>query len=552
MSRALYTGLSGLLAQSTRLDVIGNNIANVSTIAFKASDALFSTTFAETLRVGSGPSGTIAGINPSQIGLGAQIGSVTQNFASGTITPTGIGTHAAIAGEGFFVLSSPTGGQMFSRDGAFDLDAQQNLVNSSGLRVLGFMANDDFEIVPGTPVSEINVPLGSLSIARATTLVELAGNMDSSGDVATTGSMFSSQAYTDFLTALPATGATLLTNVRDGAIVPFAVGDIITMNAELGGRDLQAQTYTVTPGSTVTNLMDFMREGLGIDISPGQPNTPGVTISPGGTIDIEGNIGTANDIDALSFTSTGAVSNPMTYTRTATADGESAITSFTAYDSLGNPMTVTVTLAFEAAASGGNTWRWFARSINDTDLDLCVGCGTLTFSDGGLLFSESGNQIQIDRVGLGSETPILIDPDFGAVTQLAASSQVTATFQDGAARGTLVDFAIGDNGIITGIFTNGLTASLAQLAVAAFTNQEGLIQQGSNMFGLGPNSGMAQIGAPGEFGTGTIVSNALESSNVDLANEFVNLVVTSTGFNANTRVISTASDLLTQLLNVVR
>jgi len=551
MSRALFTGLSGLLAQSSRLDVIGNNIANVSTIAFKASDALFETTLARTLGVGAGPSGQIAGINPNQIGLGTQLSSIRQNFGQGTITPTGVLTNAAIAGEGFFVLTGPTGAQAFSRDGSFDLDAQQTLVNSSGLPVLGFLANDDFEIIPGTALTEINVPLGALSIALPTTVAELSGNLDSSGSLATTGSMFSSQALTDGLLGPAATGATLLTNLYDGATQLFTAGDVITMRADLGSRALPDQMFTVAPGSTVQDLMDFMREGLGIDVSPGQPNTPGVTI-PAGTIDIEGNIGSANDISSLSFTSTGAVTNPFTFTRTATADGETAVTSFMAYDSLGNPMNVTITVAFEAASSSGNTWRWFARSVDDTDLDLVVGSGTLTFSDGGLLVADSGGMIQIDRVGLGSETPVIIDPDFDAITQLAAQSQITTTYQDGAARGTLVDFAIGDNGIVTGIFSNGLTASLAQLALAAFTNPEGLLQQGSNLYSVGPNSGIAQIGAPGDFGTGTIVSNSLEGSNVNLANEFVNLIVTSTSFSANTRVLTTATDLMTQLLNIAR
>src|SRR5262245_25419272 len=135
LTSALFTGLSGLDTSQSRLDVIGDNIANVNTTAFKGSRVLFQTQFARTLSTGSKPSPTQGGTNPNQIGLGSIIGSIQRSFESGALETTGVPSDLAIEGDGFFVLASPENERVFTRDGAFTLSADNRLINQNGFVV---------------------------------------------------------------------------------------------------------------------------------------------------------------------------------------------------------------------------------------------------------------------------------------------------------------------------------------------------------------------------------------------------------------------------------
>ena len=143
--------------------------------------------------------------------------------------------------------------------------------------------------------------------------------------------------------------------------------------------------------------------------------------------------------------------------------------------------------------------------------------------------------------------------DFSKMTSLAStSSQVVMSNQDGEPIGTLSSFSVGAMAIISGSFTNGLTKSLGQVAMASFNNPQGLINQGGNVYMSGANSGVAIVGAPRGQDAGTIQAGALEESNVDISKEFINLIISSTGFSASSRVISTSNQLITELLNSSR
>jgi flagellar hook protein FlgE len=120
--------------------------------------------------------------------------------------------------------------------------------------------------------------------------------------------------------------------------------------------------------------------------------------------------------------------------------------------------------------------------------------------------------------------------------------------QDGSAIGTLSNFSIGEDGTISGSFTNGLTRNIGQIALAKFTNPEGLIDVGDSLYRIGPNSGTPLVGAPGDFGSGRLLGGALELSNVDLSQEFINMILASTGYSAASRVITTTKELIDQLL----
>jgi flagellar hook protein FlgE len=543
------------------MDVIGNNIANVNTTGFRSSRALFRTAFAQTLSIGTAPTGNLGGVNPLQIGLGTTVGATSTNFNQGSIETTGVPSDLAVSGNGFFIVRDGTGRPFFTRDGSFSLGADQVVSNSKGMIVQGWMADSNFQVNPSGATGSITIPLGSMRLAKATQNINLTGNLNSAGDVGTQGSEVDTQALVDNSTGLAATAGTLLTDLTDSGGIPFfAAADVITLDASKGGRNIDPATFTVGAGSTLggvdpaTSLAAWLEAKLGINTAAGVPGTPGITINAGtGALEISGNFGTANDIAEVQISSSGGVARPFTVTQVQNATGGSGYTPFAVYDSLGNEVTVGLSFVLETKSSTGNTWRWYAESQDDSDASPVVGTGTVTFDNEGGFQSASSDQLVIDRATSGAVTPLNITPDLTQITQLAAAdSEVALTLQDGAAEGTLNEYAIGANGIITGIFTNGLVANLAQVALATFANNQGLYAVGDNLFSPGPNAGTAQIGAPGAFGSGTLVAGALEQSNVDLANEFVNLIVTQTGYTANSRVISTSNAMLTELLSTIR
>ena len=228
-------------------------------------------------------------------------------------------------------------------------------------------------------------------------------------------------------------------------------------------------------------------------------------------------------------------------------------TTFIGYDSLGTPVAVDITAVLEQKADTGNVWRFYATSGDDSDPDLALGTGTLTFNSQGQLTASTGTTLSIDRANTGAGSPLVIGLDFEKLTSLTSrDSNLISTHQDGSQRGTLDTFSIGTDGTVVGSFSNGQTRTLGQVAVATFANNRGLVDKGANMFVPGGDSGDPLISAAMELGSGAIRSGTLEQSNVDLSEEFVNMIISSTGFSASSRVITTSDRLITELLNSSR
>jgi flagellar hook protein FlgE len=178
MGTALFTGVTGLQAHQRRLDVVAANIANINTIGYRGSRVLFQDLFSQTLRGGSPPVGGFGGSNPQQIGLGVNVASIDVNHQQGSLLATGISSDLAIQGNGFFILSDGTK-TGYSRDGSFQLNANGQLIEpGTGMRVQGFVANDQGVIDTNAAPADIVIPLGGTGIVRATTLVNLIGNLD--------------------------------------------------------------------------------------------------------------------------------------------------------------------------------------------------------------------------------------------------------------------------------------------------------------------------------------------------------------------------------------
>ncbi|MEO1128898.1 MAG: flagellar hook-basal body complex protein [Planctomycetota bacterium] len=571
---AMFSGLSGLNTNARQLEVIGNNISNVNTNAFKSSRLLFSSQLQRNISLGSGPSGANGGTNPSQIGLGVGIGATQRNFVSGGTSTTGIASDLAIEGDGFFILNS-SGDQFYTRDGAFQFNATNDLITTSGARVQGYAVDENFQIIEGQ-LTDLNIPLGVATIAEATQNVEFSGNLNADGAIPTTGAVFDFGALQDN-TATDITLATLLVDLN-GA--PLTAGDEITISgAERGGKTVPDATFTVSATNTVQDFLDFMQRTLGVVPAGGynvaDPNQPGPESGDysiaAGVITFRGNIGELNDLVLGSeniVVNGGAGTNPFGPAKVASANGESVRTTYVIYDSLGTPINVDLTMALSRTDDGGTYWRTFLHSADDTDQRLHLESGSdeftpyLQFDNNGRLVDTTPISVELDRTLTGATDPLFFDLRFDTegsnVTALASPegeagvSTIASTFQDGSPLGVLSSFSVGVDGVITGGFSNGLSRTIGQVAVAKFTNPEGLIDAGGNQFSVGPNSGTPLVTSPLEFGTGRILGGALELSNVDLSQEFINMILTSTGYSAASRVITTSDELIQQLLLIGR
>ncbi|HBE71772.1 MAG TPA: flagellar biosynthesis protein FlgE, partial [Planctomycetaceae bacterium] len=372
---------------------------------------------------------------------------------------------------------------------------------------------------------------------------------------------------------------TLLTNVtrRDGLdyINPFVEGTM-SFEATKGGRSLEAKTFEVTAGSTVQDLVSFMEEAMGIQTLssdsanpiPGSVNNiPGETgtLLPGayiqdGQIRFVANNGVDNalEIDLTSFRITspgGTVTVPnIAFGSIQDATGQSAVADFITYDSLGLPIRTRVTAVLEARTDSETRYRWFADSADNArrdDESIAIGSGIITFDGNGNFISATNTRVTIDREDLPSVSPLEFDIDFSAVSGLATdTATLAASRQDGSPPGTLTSYVIGEDGTIRGVFSNGIARDLGQLRLARFSNPQGLEQRGQNLYSQGINTGLPIEGQPGENGIGSVVAGALELSNTDIGGDLVDLVLASTQYRSNARVITATQELFDELLNI--
>lgn len=580
LTSTLYTGLTGMSVNQQKLNVIGNNIANVNTVAFKSSRALFKPQFYVTDAAGSPPTGEFGGTNPSQRGLGAQVAAIQKNFNPGSIENTGIGTDLAIEGDGFFIVDG--GKTAYTRDGSFSVNEDNYLVSSKGEYVQGFGVDKDFNVIPGV-LQNLEIPVNNLTIAEATTKVEFKGNLNAAGDKSTGASVLESQPLLVDDGTSPAATTPLL-NLRradDLTAAIFADGQTLSVGGKRGGNNLPESTFKIDASTTIADLNAFFKQGLAIDDSSevlaAAPAgfTPGVALAastvptdPAGSLRllITGNAGKANSLAIDGSFKTDAGTVPFTFSEAANSDptGEGLHTSMTVYDSLGTPVNVDVTLTLESSDSTGTKWRFYASSKDDThtgafdptdpeDNGMILNSGTVEFDNQGVFKGSANDVISVARANTGASTPLPIKLDLSKLTSLTSTTQqVVPERQDGFRTGTLADFSIADNGDIVGEFDNGLTRTLGRVAIAHFDNPSGLLDQGSNNYTASASSGEAVVATPGDFSAGLIRSGSLEQSNVDLSKEFIDMIVTTTGFSAASRVITTSNRLLDELLQTSR
>lgn len=562
LTSSIMVGFSGINSNSTAVDTVGNNLANVNTTAFKSQRTLFETLFYQTVREGQAPSGQSGGTLPEQIGFGATVASLQRSFQQGGIDDTGVQSDLAINGNGFFILNDSAGDQVYTRDGSFRLDATQTLVSAGGAAVQVFPADAAGTVATGS-LSNLVIPLGTASQAVATTGVVMEGRLDSGTTPATAGAVVVSD---PLLTAGgPATGATPLSDLVDANGLPlFTTGDTLAIRGSKGGVATEASDFVVgTTGGTVGDLAGHLEQVLGIVADPAATQPPGVFIAdgtdfPAGSLVIRSNLGQINavELESASITnSSGPVTSPFSFSTVTPAVGGGVTTSFGVFDSLGNPVDVRLRAVLESRSETGTVWRFYTESIGDSGLSPALGTGTITFDANGQFVGATGTNLTIDRAAAGASSPLTATLDLSGLTGLASgdgSSELIMASQNGAPPGILIDYGVASDGTVTGTFSNQQTQVFGQIALATFANNEGLIARGEDVFVAGPNSGDPNLVAPRSAGAGSVDAGALEQSNVEIAREFVNLITASTGISSASRVVRVADDLLQELLLLVR
>jgi len=376
-------------------------------------------------------------------------------------------------------------------------------------------------------------------------------------------------------------GTTKLVNIttRDGLdyLQPFKAGEL-SFRGKKGGRTLDEKTFEITNNTTVQELMTFMKDSLGIVSDSGDASNPiagsvnkilgeSGTVQPNvyinnGAIRFVGNTGVDNavaiDLTGFRLTETnGNVTNPaLNFSIQQQAAGTSAVTDFISYDSLGFPVRVRLTAVLESRTDQNTTYRWYADSpenLSRTGSPIDVGTGLIRFDGNGNFVSATNSTVAINRVGFPSAKPMQFDFNFGSLSGLAAAkATVAASRQDGSPPGVLTSYVIGEDGTIRGVFSNGISRDLGRLRLARFSNPGGLEQRGQNLYAQGINTGLPIEGSPSENGIGTVTAGALELSNTDVGGDLVTLVLASTQYRSNARVITATQQLFDELLNLRR
>ena len=543
MLRSMFTGVSGLMNHQARMDVVANNIANINTIGFKRGRVNFQDILSQTIRGASPPTTTLGGTNPIQVGLGMTVSSIDTLFTQGNLQLTGINTDMAIQGDGLFLLEDGDGVVHYTRAGTFTLDANGSLVNvSNGYKVQGWQADATGNINTSALVGDIIIPTGSTVPSRQTTQIQFSSNLD-----ATTNGSLSFNTQTMVVTDSGGAGSTTIswTFTPTGTFNEWrATGVLSTGTWGSTGTDTLTYMFHVDDATGVVDTDNFGAMIDTIDIDGGGADVTINLISAAAGTDLTDGI---DDI-TVAAPDTSDINVLATFTSAPTHT-----TSINVYDSLGD--THTVNFTFTHHPTNNNEWTWVAGPL--------VPFGEIIQGDGSIIFDSSGQYVSLGgsgnmlRVEVSNPPLVTIDIplsniDFSSVTQYAADSTLIAAYQDGYEAGFLNTFTLGTSGIITGIFTNGITQNLAQVALANFVNPNGLLKEGESLFAATGNSGLPQIGTAETGGRGSLSPGTLEMSNVDIAQEFVDMITAQRGFQVNSRSITTSDEILQEAINLKR
>ena len=567
MLRSLFAGVTGSRSHQSRMDVIGNNIANVNTIGYKSARMTFQEAFAQTIRSGSRPSENIGGTNPAQIGLGNMIRSIDVDMTQGGLESTEKLTDMAIDGDGFFVLSDGEATK-YTRDGSFTLDGEGYLVApGSGYKVMGWMATDG-KIDKSESLKAIRIQLGESMTAQATDMVRYRGNLN-----AESSGLFDLEALgigAEVARMLHDAAKAAAETATDPSDVANGVASSETsINTDISALLTAANTAATGPGATAAGVVAAIRGAAVTDTDLRNAVADAcdrvASAIPGATAQdvisalerIQNTVATvtARATEAAQEAAAGgsatpadvrdAVGDVLDSTNVLLASAQAAPSEWSTQTEIYDSQGVKHELHLVFTKVDDNRWVWRAVSPGAT------GEGTVIFrADGTVDRDYMSQQVVVDPAN--GAALINATLDFSNITQFGAGSSVADAFVTGFPSGTLESFKIDPDGTITGIYSNQQNEILGQIVLAKFTNPAGLSRDGNNLYTETANSGTANIGSAAESGRGKIMSGQVEMSNVDLAREFTDMIITLRGFQANARLITTAEEMLQELIQLKR
>ncbi|TQK07506.1 flagellar hook protein FlgE [Herbaspirillum sp. SJZ107] len=503
-------GLSGLNGAAKSLDVIGNNIANSSTVGFKGSTTQFADVYARSLN----------GAGGNQAGIGVAVAGIAQQFTQGNIETSNNPLDIAINGAGFFRTQS-SGLTQYTRNGQFSLDKNGFIVTPQGANLTGYGVGNGGQILAGTP-QPLQINTADIKPV-ATTKVDTSINLDSR-ESPPANFPFSATDPTTYNKQVPI-------DVYDTLGNAHVMSMYYVKNAETGSWDV----YVGSDGTEMTNT----------DVAgASQADPTAVAARAGWTAATK-----AVPADAA------AVSSALADYASKSADA--VVAAATA----AGASQATLDAIRAAATSAGGTPGYTPEKV-DADIAAAVQVpsvpvGTLRFdSNGALSASLMAPQTLPLTVNFpvypatGARETIPIKLGFNGSTQYGADTSEKKTTQDGYTAGHLQRFSAGQDGILLGQYSNGQTKPLGQIVLANFTNPNGLEPLGNNAWAETSSSGNPVVGAPDTGSMGVLQSSATESSNVDLTAELVNMITAQRVYQANAQTIKTQDSVLQTLVNL--
>lgn len=526
ISGSMYAGISGLTVHSQAMSVIGNNLANSSTIGYKSATTQFEDVFYSTVS-------TANGLN--QVGHGATVSTIYQNFSQGSYESSSSDTAMAIGGNGFFMVNNPTtGNRYYTRAGNFEFDQYGYLVDSHGYQVQGWKAAST---TSSNGVVQTQGALGSLKLTSyqsppsATTSIFMSVNLDKSDE----GNL--DNATDPFFAMFNKWDGTEETPLGDSL---YAYQTTMTVYDEAGTPHELTVYFDKVDDPSVTS-----QAGGNVVweyIVTCDPTEDGRTIDGQDLADTEA----AGLLMAgtLTFNSSGVLQGMTAFTLGSSATGDlQDLTNWTPaeFSEDGYPI---FTANFSGSPDANTTSQASALNI-ELNLGLQnegTGWEAGTVSNAAAIGTNYSALTTFDEPELQS----------GATTGYDSASSTYDQSQDGYTTGYLQGISVDKDGVISGQYSNGQIVDLFILALADFNNNQGLILEGGNLYSEGSESGSARVGRANNSSYGSIQSNSLEQSNVDMSTEMVRLITTQRGYQANSKVITTADTMLQEAINLKR
>lgn len=568
MMRSLYSGVAGLKTHQTRMDVIGNNIANVNTTAYKSSSMTFSELMSQTTQKASGANATtgVGGTNAKQIGLGVKAGAInTAITTQGSAQSTGNPFDIMITGDNFFVVSNGSE-NFFTRDGSFYVDGAGNLaMTSTGYNVMGWGVDETTGNIKQDTVTALRI-MSAANMTyppEATTKANISGILDENDKDVTSANgktvnlnFFDARGYSytakftfkqsggdktneysmELNKILDSTGAEIdISKLKFGNRSQQKMETKVTLNTDAYKWD--GKVLKTKDGTTeVANLADIFK-------------ADGSLITPADDAAAQKQQ-KALDAIAKAYGYEGSTDEFLNLYITSTVDKDKQLT---IQDLLGNMMAGKTTDVLPADGSAITMeGRYFEGTTvvfnKDTGKLESVG-GSTTNLNVNAAFSALGGNFSDVTIDLSECT----NYDNKGTSTIGATSGDLDGLGTGRRLGDMIGVFIQKDGMIYASYDNGMTKLLGQIATAAFANASGLEKEGDNLYSATLNSGEFDgIGVDITAGGGYMSPGQLEMSNVDLSSEFTEMITTQRGFQANSRIITVSDTLLEELTNLKR